>query len=543
MVCRPSCAAQTPPAEPKPARSLERIHLYQRRSQGSAAERRRLTLAFLLSLLLHGLLLSVTFGDREFGLPGLDFPWRQRRIEAPDLRVVLVPAQTSATKRADRSVEEPSQQALSEQAVASEPAPTPPAFSASIRAAEVILPKVRATTRTKPGAKPKQGLAIDRTAAKVPTRAERSGDAAPAPTPVPTPAPTVIALDQPKESTWVVHRPPPAPTSGIADEPSASSVETVMSAPEDAGEVAQKQAEPDMREQAAEAAKLDPPAREARRQVDQWEAARLEAERKEAARVEAERLEAERKAAARLAAAKLEAQRQEAARREATRVETERLEAQRQEAARIEAERKEAERLAAAELEAQRQEAARQEAARAEAARLDAERKEAARVLAEQEEDARREARRRAMGRQLEEEAARRAAAANAALPPPALRPAWNAARRVRLWGRAHPNAELVQYAEAWARKIQLNTPVDTIRDLAQRPHTKPLVTVAIRSDGSVESVNFVLSSGSLDVDEAIRRIVQSHLPYQAFPPGLARDYDVVEIRRTWHFDTTIQLY
>ena len=116
-------------------------------------------------------------------------------------------------------------------------------------------------------------------------------------------------------------------------------------------------------------------------------------------------------------------------------------------------------------------------------------------------------------------------------------------ARRVRLWGRTDPNVELIQYAEAWARKIQFNTPVDTVREVAKRPHTNPMVTVAIRSDGSVESVTFVLSSGVAEVDEAIRRIVQSQKPYPAFPPALAREYDVVEIRRTWHFDAALRLY
>ena len=196
-------------------------------------------------------------------------------------------------------------------------------------------------------------------------------------------------------------------------------------------------------------------------------------------------------------------------------------------------------------MEAERQEAMRQAAAKQEAQRQEAARQEAARVQAEQEEDARREARRRAMGRELEEAAARRQAqaAANAARPPSTLPLSLSTARRVRLWGRSDPNGELVQYAEAWARKIQFNTPVDTVREVANRPHTHPMVTVAIRSDGSVESVTFVLSSGVAEVDEAIRRIVQSHAPYQAFPPGLVREFDVVEVRRTWHFDMAIRLY
>ncbi len=69
------------------------------------------------------------------------------------------------------------------------------------------------------------------------------------------------------------------------------------------------------------------------------------------------------------------------------------------------------------------------------------------------------------------------------------------------------------------------------------------MVTVAIRSDGSVESVTFVVSSGVAEIDEAIRRIVESQMPYQAFPPALAREFDVIEIRRTWYFDTAVRLY
>ncbi|MEO8523769.1 MAG: TonB C-terminal domain-containing protein, partial [Caldimonas sp.] len=186
---------------------------------------------------------------------------------------------------------------------------------------------------------------------------------------------------------------------------------------------------------------------------------------------------------------------------------------------------------------------ARQEAARAEAARLETERQEAARSRAAQDEEERRAAVRRAIGRQLDEEAAQRAAASTAA-PPTDTRPySWSTARRGRLLGRSDPNAELVLYAEAWARKIQFNTMVDVVRDVAKRPHVDPVVTVAIRRDGSVESVTFVLSSGVPDIDEAIRRIVQSHVPYQTFSPALAREFDVVEIRRTWYFDAAIRLY
>jgi TonB family protein len=151
------------------------------------------------------------------------------------------------------------------------------------------------------------------------------------------------------------------------------------------------------------------------------------------------------------------------------------------------------------------------------------------------------------MGRQLNEEADRRAAAAAARPSPPSpqstLPSSWSSARRGRIFGRSDANQELVLYAEAWSRKIELNMTMDTVRDAAKPPYTDPVVMVAVRSDGSVESISFVRSSGVPALDEAIRGVVQSQANYPAFPPALAREFDVIEIRRTWHFDVAIRLY
>jgi hypothetical protein len=345
----------------------------------------------------------------------------------------------------------------------------------------------------------------------------------------------VIALEQTDEDTWVVPAVPPMATPPVTPAaPSVSIPETALPSLRDAVDAARARLDQEKLEPPVELAKLDPSKQEGQRQAEQQEAARQDAARQEAARaenvrLEAERREAERQEAARVAAAQQEAQRQEIARQ--------------QEAARVEAARREAARVAAAQQEAQRQEVARQEeAARVEAARREAERQQAARVRADQEEAEKREARLRAIGRQLDEEAAQREAASTGARLP-TLPLSLDTARRVRLWGHTHPNNELVQYAEAWARKIQLNTAVETVREVAKQPHTAPLVWVAIRSDGSVESVTFDVSSGVAEVDRAIRRIVEDQKPYQAFPTALAREYDVIEIRRTWNFDTAVRLY
>ena len=51
------------------------------------------SLSLLLSLLAHTLLLSLTFGGQEPGLPRFGFPWQDRRGEVPDLHIVLAPAE------------------------------------------------------------------------------------------------------------------------------------------------------------------------------------------------------------------------------------------------------------------------------------------------------------------------------------------------------------------------------------------------------------------------------------------------------------------
>jgi hypothetical protein len=51
------------------------------------------------------------------------------------------------------------------------------------------------------------------------------------------------------------------------------------------------------------------------------------------------------------------------------------------------------------------------------------------------------------------------------------------------------------------------------------------------------------VSSGIAEVDEAIRRMIDSQKPYPRFPPRLAGEVDVIEIRRTWTFDDAVRLY
>ncbi|QNA88741.1 TonB family protein [Massilia sp. Dwa41.01b] len=65
---------------------------------------------------------------------------------------------------------------------------------------------------------------------------------------------------------------------------------------------------------------------------------------------------------------------------------------------------------------------------------------------------------------------------------------------------------------------------------------------MALRSDGSVDDITIVRSSGRADLDEAVRRIVRLNARYAAFPANVAAQFDVIEIRRVWLFSETLKL-
>ncbi|NTV11548.1 MAG: energy transducer TonB [Zoogloea sp.] len=92
------------------------------------------------------------------------------------------------------------------------------------------------------------------------------------------------------------------------------------------------------------------------------------------------------------------------------------------------------------------------------------------------------------------------------------------------------------QYVEDWRQKIErvgtLNYP-DTARG---KLYGSLLMSVVIRADGSVQSIEVHRSSGYPVLDDAARRIVQLAAPFAAFPTDIRRDTDVIEITRTWTF-------
>jgi len=99
------------------------------------------------------------------------------------------------------------------------------------------------------------------------------------------------------------------------------------------------------------------------------------------------------------------------------------------------------------------------------------------------------------------------------------------------------------QYVEDWRGKVErignLNYPEAARR---QKIYGKLTLTVNIRADGSVESVEINKSSGQRILDAAAQRIVKLAAPYAAFPPDIRKETDILSITRTWTFTTNDQL-
>jgi protein TonB len=92
------------------------------------------------------------------------------------------------------------------------------------------------------------------------------------------------------------------------------------------------------------------------------------------------------------------------------------------------------------------------------------------------------------------------------------------------------------QYLKQWVERVErvgnANYPE---RARAERLDGRLVMTVAVRRDGSVESVVLNTPSRYEVLNQAARRIVELAGPYPAVPQT-SEPVDVLHITRTWHF-------
>ena len=92
------------------------------------------------------------------------------------------------------------------------------------------------------------------------------------------------------------------------------------------------------------------------------------------------------------------------------------------------------------------------------------------------------------------------------------------------------------QYEEEWRAKIERVGTVNYPAEARGKLYGVLRLTVTIRADGTVESIDLDRSSGLKVLDQAAFRIVRMAAPFAVFSADIRKDYDQVVITRTWFF-------
>ena len=112
----------------------------------------------------------------------------------------------------------------------------------------------------------------------------------------------------------------------------------------------------------------------------------------------------------------------------------------------------------------------------------------------------------------------------------------YNERPRKKFIGARTEEYRYAQYIEDWRQKIErvgnLNYPESARGHL----YGSLVITVIIKSDGTLQSVEVNRPSQHKLLDDAARRIVRLAAPYAPFPPSISGETDILEITRTWSF-------
>ncbi len=98
------------------------------------------------------------------------------------------------------------------------------------------------------------------------------------------------------------------------------------------------------------------------------------------------------------------------------------------------------------------------------------------------------------------------------------------------------------QYVEDWRLKVERVGTLNYPEAARGKLYGSLMLTVTLRADGSVESVDIVRSSGHTVLDDAAQRIIRLAAPFAPFPPDIRADTDLLEITRTWTFTNADQM-
>lgn len=112
----------------------------------------------------------------------------------------------------------------------------------------------------------------------------------------------------------------------------------------------------------------------------------------------------------------------------------------------------------------------------------------------------------------------------------------YNQRPRKKFIGTRADEYRFAQYNEEWRLKVERVGTLNYPEAARGKLYGSLILTVSIRSDGTVASVEINRSSGHKVLDDAARRIVAMAAPFAAFPPAIRHDTDILVITRSWNF-------
>lgn len=117
----------------------------------------------------------------------------------------------------------------------------------------------------------------------------------------------------------------------------------------------------------------------------------------------------------------------------------------------------------------------------------------------------------------------------------------YNKRPRKKFIGTRTDEYRFAQYIEDWRLKVERVGTLNYPEEAKGKLYGVLILSVTIRSDGTVDKVEINRSSGHRILDDAARRIV-TMAGAAAFPPDIRRDTDILVITRNWNFTSNNQL-
>jgi protein TonB len=92
------------------------------------------------------------------------------------------------------------------------------------------------------------------------------------------------------------------------------------------------------------------------------------------------------------------------------------------------------------------------------------------------------------------------------------------------------------QYLAAFRRKIACSSSKHYPQAARDKTFGDLIITVSVLADGSFEKARIDRSSGHKVLDDGAINIAKQAAPFDPFPPEIRRDFDALDITRTWTF-------